>query len=73
MFWGGQRNENSPRWGDAPTAETPDRERSVDYMHSTFIDNVLGGLLGSHGRYCNLDALPYIFYEESLMQYNEGV
>ena len=25
---------------------TPDRERSVDYMHSTFIDNVLGGLLG---------------------------
>ena len=50
MFWGGQRNENSPAWGDAPTAETPDRERSVDYMHSTFIDNVLGGLLGLRGQ-----------------------
>ena len=45
MYWGGQRNANSPSWGDAPTQPTPDRERSVDYMHSTFIDNVLGGLL----------------------------
>lgn len=33
MFWGGQRNENSPEWGDEPTAPTADRERSVDYMH----------------------------------------
>lgn len=50
MFWGGQRNENSPAWGDPPTAPTPDRERSVDYMHSTYIDNVLGGLLGIRGQ-----------------------
>jgi len=45
MFWGGQF-----AWQNWPTTPTIDRERSVDYMHSTFVDNVLGGLLGVRGQ-----------------------
>ena len=44
MYWGG-----SQRGGQWPMIPTPDRERSVDYMHSTFLDNVLGGLIGLRG------------------------
>jgi hypothetical protein len=31
------------------TPPTPDRNRNVDYFHSTFVDLVLGGLLGIRG------------------------
>ena len=40
-------------YGAVPGAEgdppTPDRNRNVDYFHSTFVDLVIGGLLGVRG------------------------
>eukprot|EP01051_Picozoa_sp_SAG22_P014596 SAG22_NODE_1795_length_3553_cov_5.156051_2_plen_308_part_00 len=39
-----------PPTGGGPLPELPLRERSVDYFHSTFIDNVLGGLFGLRGQ-----------------------
>ena len=35
--------------GAQGTPPTPDRNRNVDYFHSTFVDLVLGGLLGIRG------------------------
>ena len=43
----------SMMYGAVPGAEgdppTPDRNRNVDYFHSTFVDLVIGGLLGVRG------------------------